>query len=93
MSLRGGMEPEASCRVGPLQAMKLTSDAKYRCHSLPPPRAMLLHNMLTSNPCHGRLPERASAGAVGYDLFSSQDITVSARCKHSHSSETFQRKG
>ena len=47
-----------------------------------PPHRMrdVIHGVAITLTFDGRIPERGSAGAVGYDLFSSADTLVPARC-------------
>ena len=40
----------------------------------------VIHGVAITLTFDGRIPERGSAGAVGYDLFSSADTLVPARC-------------
>ncbi len=79
--------------IGPLRVMRLSAAAKYFSLSVSLPLRFLFavtvlfirgahdtkcinYELLLS---HGRLPERGSAGAVGYDLFASEDALVPAR--------------
>ena len=93
--LRGGVtRDDAAARgaddIGPLRVMRLSAAAKYFSLSVSLPlrpvtvlfirgahdAKRINYELLFS---HGRLPERGSAGAVGYDLFASEDALVPAR--------------